>query len=115
VDVWTWAVRLFPTRAAAKAACAAGRVRVAGAAAKPAHTVRLGDTIQARTPAGDRVLVVTGLVAHRVGAAVAATLYDDHSPSPPPRLMRQAVREPGSGRPTKLERRRLDRLRGGER
>jgi ribosome-associated heat shock protein Hsp15 len=114
-DVWTWAVRLFPSRAAAKAACAAGRVRVGDTVAKPAHPVRVGDTVRARTPAGDRVLVVTGVIARRVAAPVAVTLYEDHSPPPPPRLERPAIRDRGSGRPTKRERRQLDRLRGTDR
>jgi ribosome-associated heat shock protein Hsp15 len=114
VDVWTWAVRLYATRSAASAACRGGHVKVNGANAKPAHAVRIGDTVRALTPGGERVVEVTGLVPKRVGAALAVQNYTDHSPPPPPREERPApiVRDRGSGRPTKRDRRRVERLRG---
>lgn len=114
VDVWTWAVRLFATRSTATAACRGGHVRVNGAPAKPAHPVRVGDTVRAVTPGGERIVVVTGLPAKRLGAAVAVLNYDDRTPPPPPRTERAApvTRERGAGRPTKRERRETDRLRG---
>lgn len=114
VDAWTWAVRVYPTRSSAAAACRAGHVKVGGASAKPATTVRVGDTVRARTPAGERVLVVRGLLVKRVSATVAAEQYDDLTPPPPPREERAApvLRERGAGRPTKRDRRITDRLRG---
>lgn len=114
VDVWTWAVRLFATRSTATTACRGGHVRVNGAPAKPAHPVRLGDTVRAITPGGERIVVVTGLPAKRLGAALAVQNYDDQSPAPVPRTERAAPvkRERGAGRPTKRERRETDRLRG---
>jgi ribosome-associated heat shock protein Hsp15 len=114
VDVWTWAVRLFATRSTATAACRGGHVRVNGAPAKPAHPVRLGDTVRAITPGGERIVVVTGLPAKRLGAALAVQNYEDRSPAPVPRTERPAPvsRERGAGRPTKRERRQTDRLRG---
>ena len=114
VDAWTWAVRVYPTRSSAAAACRAGHVKVGGASAKPATTVRVGDTVRARTPAGERVLVVRGLLVKRVSAIVAAEQYDDLTPPPPPREERAApvLRERGAGRPTKRDRRITDRLRG---
>lgn len=114
IDAWVWAVRVYPTRSVAADACRAGHVRLNGAKVKPAHAVHVGDTIRALTPGGERVLRVTGLIARRVSAAVAATNYEDHSPPPPPREERPmlGMRERGAGRPTKRERRDTDRLRG---
>lgn len=116
VDAWTWAVRLYATRSAATDACRAGHVRVNGARVKPAHLVRIGDTVRALTPGRERIVEVTGLLSKRVGAAVAAQHYLDRSPPPEPRSERPApiTRERGAGRPTKRDRRRIERLRGRE-
>jgi len=113
-DAWTWAVRVYPTRSAASAACKAGHVKVNGANAKPAQPIRPGDTVRAYTPAGERILVVTGLIDKRTSATVAALHYDDLTPPPPPKEERPAVvlRDRGSGRPTKRDRRLTERLRG---
>lgn len=113
-DAWAWAVRLYATRSASSAACKAGHVKVNGASAKPAHPVKLGDTVRARTPGGERIVVVTGLIEKRTSATIAATKYDDLTPPPPPKAERPAVpqRERGSGRPTKRDRRITERLRG---
>ena len=114
VDAWTWAVRLYPSRSAASDACKGGHVRVNGTRVKPAHVVRIGDIVRAFTPGGERVVVVRGLLSKRVGATIAVEQYEDQSPPPPPREERPApiLRERGSGRPTKRDRRRTERLRG---
>lgn len=114
VDVWTWAVRLFATRSAASAACKGGHVKVNGANAKPAHPVRPGDTVRALTPGGERIVIVTALSGKRTSAALAVQNYEDRSPPPEPREDRPApvVRERGAGRPTKRDRRQVERLRG---
>lgn len=116
VDRWLHAVRLCRTRSAAAEACRAGHVRIDGARAKPASPVRAGSRIEARIADRDRVVEVTRLVDKRVGAPVARGCYVDHSP-PPPEGAAPAVfvRERGAGRPTKRERRALDRLRGRRR
>ena len=111
VDVWLWAVRIYKTRSAATAGCRGGHVRVNRAAAKASTPVKVGDRVEAfveRT----RILEVVKLIDKRVGAAVAATCLVDHSPPVPvvKRMPRVFVREPGTGRPTKRERRALDRL-----
>ncbi len=113
-DAWTWAIRLYPTRSAASTACKAGHVKVNDAAAKPATPVRVGDTVRAYTPGGERIVVVTGLIEKRTSATLAALNYDDRTPPPPPKEERAApiVRERGSGRPTKRDRRITERLRG---
>jgi ribosome-associated heat shock protein Hsp15 len=113
-DAWTWAVRLYPSRSAASAACKAGHVKVNGASAKPAQPVKIGDTVRALTPGGERIVVVTGLIEKRTSATLAVQQYDDRTPPPPPKEERPAtiLRERGAGRPTKRDRRLTDRLRG---
>lgn len=114
IDIWTWAVRIYPTRSAATAACRAGHVKVNGTSAKPAHPVRAGDTVRARTRTTERIVEVTSIVTKRSGAAIAAMNYMDRTPPPPPRTSAPApiVRERGAGRPTKRERRQTERLTG---
>lgn len=113
VDKWVWAIRLYKTRADATDACKGGHVKVNGASAKPATTVRVGDRVEARVHEANRDVEVVELIEKRVGAAVAATCFIDHSP-PPPEVdrTRVAARERGAGRPTKRERRQIDKWRG---
>ena len=112
IDRWLWAVRLCKTRSAATALCRGGHVRVNGVAAKPATAVRTGDRVEAVVGDRVRVLEVVRLIDTRVGAAAAGECVVDHSPPPPPRPLADPVfaRESGAGRPTKRERRRLDRF-----
>ncbi|HEX9436893.1 MAG TPA: RNA-binding S4 domain-containing protein [Candidatus Limnocylindria bacterium] len=112
MDAWLWAVRIYKSRSAATAACRGGHVRVNRAPAKASTPVKVGDRVEAFAER-QRILEVATVIDKRVGAAVAATCLVDHSP-PVPVVRRQPrvfVREPGSGRPTKRERRELDRLR----
>jgi ribosome-associated heat shock protein Hsp15 len=114
VDSWIWSVRLAKTRSAASGACRAGHVRVNGMRVKPAHSVRAGDEVRLRQDGRERVVVVVRVIAKRAGAPVAAECYLDHSPPPPPReeTVTVAARERGTGRPTKRERRSIDKLLG---
>lgn len=112
VDAWLWSVRATPTRGAATEACRGGHVRVNGVPAKAATVVRVGDRVEARLAGRARVLEVLKLIDKRVGAPVAAECYADHSPPPPPRGEGPMfARTRGAGRPTKRDRRRLDRFR----
>ena len=113
VDSWLWAVRLFKTRSAATDACRGGHVKVNGATAKPSTPVRVGDQVAARVHDRDRVVEAVRLIDKRVGPPVAAECFLDHSPPPPPReaSIPSFERLAGTGRPTKRDRRRLDRLR----
>jgi ribosome-associated heat shock protein Hsp15 len=114
VDRWVWAVRLTRTRALAAAACRAGHIKVNGERAKPATTVRIGDEVRVRVEGLERIVDVTRLIEKRVGAAVAAECLVDRTPPPPPpiEVPGGAVRDRGAGRPTKRERRQIERLRG---
>jgi ribosome-associated heat shock protein Hsp15 len=113
IDRWLWTVRLARTRSLAAQACRAGHVQVNGVRAKPAAPVDVGDTVRARLGGRTRVVEVVRLPASRVGAELAAGCLVDHSP-PPPRdpLVGLGSRDQGAGRPSKRDRRRLDRARG---
>lgn len=115
IDQWLHAVRLTKTRSEAAAACRGGHVRINGKPAKPASPVKLGDRIEALLHQRRRVVDVRRLISKRVGAAIAVECFEDHSPPPPERDDVRplfAVRDRGTGRPTKRDRRKIDRLRG---
>jgi ribosome-associated heat shock protein Hsp15 len=114
IDVWLWAVRLSKSRSVAAALCRSGRVRLNGKVAKASTSVAVGDRVTWRDPLRDREIEVVELLPKRVGAPIAAKAYLDHSPALPTRVERESVglRDRGAGRPTKRERREIDRLRG---
>jgi len=115
VDKWLWAARVFKTRSQASAACDGGKVDVNDEAARPARRVRAGDLIVVTLPRGRRRILKVACVDDRRGSAeVAKALFEDLTPPEPPRLRqaRPPWREPGTGRPTKRERRDIGRLRG---
>ncbi|HWS59256.1 MAG TPA: S4 domain-containing protein, partial [Actinotalea sp.] len=102
-------------RTAAASACRAGHVRVNGERAKPATLVAPGDEVRVRTSGTERIVLVRRLLVKRVSAPLAAEAMTDLTPAPPPREERPAVvaaRDRGAGRPTKRERREIDRWRG---
>jgi ribosome-associated heat shock protein Hsp15 len=129
IDKWLWHARVVRTRSAAAALAASGLVRVNGqridAASRP---VRLGDVVTVALDRTVRLLKVAGFADRRGGAEAARALFEDVTaaapaqPVPPgaersaaERLVAEeppAQRHPGTGRPTKRERRALDRLRG---
>ena len=114
IDRWLWVARVFKTRSLATAACAGGHVTVDGQSAKASKLVRPGVEVEVRTAAGLRILEVVAVVERRGPASEAKKLYVDHSPPPPPReiVPQVATRERGLGRPSKRERRLIDKLRG---
>lgn len=115
LDRWLWAVRLTKTRSDAAAACRSGHVRVNDRPAKPATTVRAGDEVRARVHETTRIVEVVKVIEKRVGAPDAATCFVDRTPAPPPEAAIPVLRrDRGAGRPTKRDRRVLDRLRTGD-
>lgn len=110
VDSWLWAIRAYKTRSAATTACRAGHVRVNGDKVKAAQTIRIGDEIRIRISGFDRILFVKQILVKRVGAPVAALAYDDRTPEREPQAA-LGLRDRGAGRPTKRERRDIDKLR----
>jgi len=113
VDKWLWAVRLYKTRTDATEACRAGHVTVNETNAKPATLVKPGDSVRARNASGEHIVEVTGILEKRASAPMAASCYLDHTPPPPPagEQLANFSRERGTGRPTKRDRRQLERLR----
>ncbi|MFS0854410.1 RNA-binding S4 domain-containing protein [Microbacterium sp. 179-I 3D4 NHS] len=111
VDSWLWAVRIYKTRSAATTACRAGHVRLDGTKVKASQAVKVGDELRVRIAGFDRILVVRQLLVKRVGAPLAALAYEDRTPAREPQAA-LGLRDRGAGRPTKRERRDIDRLRG---
>lgn len=113
IDRWLLAVRVFKTRTLSQQACAGGKVTVNDVRATAHRPVRAGDRVRIQGARGLRDLVVLGLAERRLPAPDAQELYEDHSPPPeprePPALTLQ--RDRGSGRPSKRDRRKVDRFR----
>ena len=116
LDKWLWATRVYKTRSDANEACRGSAVRLNGSIAKPSSKVRIGDTIIARTKALTRTLYIVGLTDKRVGAALLPNYFEDRTPDSEYDTAREkrenarAVSYRGEGRPTKKDRRAIDRL-----
>jgi ribosome-associated heat shock protein Hsp15 len=117
IDKWLWFARLARTRTAAQRLAVSGRVRVNGSKADSAsRSVKIGDVLTIGLESGVRVLRILAEGTRRGPAAEARLLYEDLSPPAPPpadpALPASVDREPGSGRPTKRDRRLLASFRG---
>ncbi len=114
VDRWLLATRVFKTRTLSQQACAGGKVLVNDVKVSAHRPIRVRDRIQIQGPRGLRDLIVLGLGERRLPAPEAQLLYDDKSPPPAPREETASMpRERGSGRPSKRDRRSMDRFRRG--
>jgi ribosome-associated heat shock protein Hsp15 len=119
VDRWLLAARVYKTRTLCAQACGGGKIEVNGVSASAHKLIRVGDRVHATTIAGPRQLVVRGLGLRRLSAPEARELYEDVTPPPPPeeierrRMAPPEYRDAGSGRPTKRDRRDIQRLRRG--
>lgn len=122
-DKWLWAVRIFKTRAAANEACRKGRVRIGSDAAKPSSKISVGATVVVRKDGYSSTFIVEKLIEKRVGAAIAVDCYQDVTPEedrPKPKRRSGdnrldaawAERDRGTGRPTKKQRRQLEKFLG---
>jgi len=118
-DKWLWAARFFKTRSLAARACELGRIVSNGQEAKASREVRIGDLLQVKTAAGEFQVEVMLLSAVRGPAAVAQTLYRETETSWQLRLKLAEERKAmprfegwREGKPSKRDRRQLDRLRG---
>ena len=117
IDKWLWAARFFKTRSLAADAVELGRVRIEGERVKPARSARIGERVEIAQGEQRRVVVVRALSAVRGPAPVARTLYEETAESAARRERAAQVRRYGAepaatlaGRPTKRDRRRLERL-----
>jgi len=116
IDKWLWHARVVRTRSAAAALAGSGHVRVNSARiSASSHAVKAGDVITVALDRSVRVLKVAGFSERRGDAQAGRALYEDLSPPPVPAAEREpeaAARPSGSGRPTKRERRAIDRFTG---
>ena len=119
MDKWLWAARFFKTRSLAARACELGRIESNGQPAKPAREVRIGDLLQVKNDGGDFQVEVLVLSEMRGPAAVAQTLYSETAASRELRLKLAEERKAMphfetslKGKPSKRDRRQIDRLRG---
>ena len=118
IDKWLWAARFFKTRSMASRACELGRVTSNGQAAKPAREVKIGDMLRVKTEGGEFEIEVLGLSEIRGPAAVAQTLCRETDASRAARALLAEQRRSApqfdfehEGRPSKRDRRVIDRLR----
>ena len=118
IDKWLWAARFFRTRSLAQQAVEGGKVKLNGERAKPAKEVRVGDRLSIHIGAYEWLVSVVKLSDKRGAAPVARTLYEEDETTRARRTeqvaMRRLAADPGSdrrGRPTKRDRRQLERWR----
>jgi len=121
IDKWLWAARFFKTRSLAADAVEKGRVRIGGAAVKPAKDVRVGDLVEIDIERIVWQVEVLGVCDVRGPASVAQTLYAETEESRLKRRQeherRKTYREPAAelhGRPTKRDRRVIDKISTGD-
>ena len=119
IDKWLWAARFFKTRGLASRACELGRVECNGHAVKASREVRAGDMVKVRNDSGDFEIEVLGVSAVRGPAAAAQTLYRETEASTEARAKAAAERKAMTEfdflspvKPSKRDRRRIDRFRG---
>ena len=123
IDKWLWTARLFKTRALAARACLAGKVKLEGRRIKPARAVALGDKLDITRKHHRQTVMVTGLKRQRVSAGAAGELYSDVTQAQEldklqtVRMMDSAFRKSRRstrGRPTKRERRAIQKMKAQE-
>lgn len=116
IDKWLWAVRVYKTRTDAADACRGSAVRLNDAIVKPSAKLRIGDTVVARTKALTRTLHVQNLTEKRISAALVPDFLEDQTPESEYEKAREkranarVFTHKGGGRPTKKDRRDIERL-----
>jgi ribosome-associated heat shock protein Hsp15 len=122
LDRWLMAARFFKTRSQSAAACEGGKVKVNGTSSKPHKTVRVGDKLIVRAGGRYRNVTVAGLAERGLPPSVARTLYEEEAGMEPSDELREQMRllarsaraapRKFKGRPTKKERRDMEKLGG---
>lgn len=116
LDKWLWAIRAFKTRSLATEACKGGRIKIEGVAAKASRDLKIGDIIEFKSGDLNRKIKVSQLLKNRVNATLAVQNYEDLTPPEEyERLefihqMKTEKRDRGTGRPSKKDRRDIDKL-----
>jgi ribosome-associated heat shock protein Hsp15 len=121
IDKWLWAVRLFKSRSMATNACNKGRVMVNETEAKPSRRIGIEDIVKIRKPPAFLIYKVKGLIEKRVSAKIAVENYEDQTPLQEYDKLKSVnqptqfiFREKGKGRPTKKERRLIDKFKNSQ-
>lgn len=118
IDKWLWAIRIYKTRTLASDACKAGKVKINGKSVKPSYNLQVGETIHIQKGINKKIYKALNLIEKRVAASLAAEAYEDLSP---PEIQEKKTysaffhypgRDKGAGRPTKKERRDMDKWKG---
>ena len=118
IDKWLWAVRIFKTRAMATEACAGGKVKINDTAVKASRKIQAGDIIQVRKGVMKHLYCVLKIAEKRMGAKLISDFLNDLTPDDELVKLKSAQKQPthtrekGQGRPTKKERRIMDKMRG---
>ena len=118
IDKWLWSVRIFKTRTMAGDACRAGKVKIDGKAVKPSRILKLGDEMTVSIGPLLRTLKVKALLQNRVSAKLVPDSLEDLTPQEEYERIKfmnelnTERRDRGTGRPTKKERRMIDKLKG---
>ncbi len=118
VDKWLWSVRIFKSRTMATDACKSGKVKIEGTLVKPAQDIQPGDILEVRKDGFNLQYKVVSLIQKRVGAPIAQQCYEDLTPEEELNKYKDWFvgkatperREKGAGRPTKKERREIERF-----
>jgi ribosome-associated heat shock protein Hsp15 len=116
LDKWLWATRVFKTRTQATDACKSGHVKINDQTVKPAHEVKVGEVISIKLGVIEKTVKVLGMLERRVSASVAKTYIEDLTPPEEYQKLRRPEYQPvffrpkGSGRPSKKDRRDLQKL-----
>ena len=119
VDKWLWSVRVFKTRSQATSACRKGRVYIGGQEVKPSREVKIGDEIQVNLKQFIKTVKVVELLENRVGAKIVPQYMEDLTPEEEYNKQKKIretnyeYRDRGAGRPTKKERRMIEKLKKG--
>ena len=117
IDKWLWAVRIFKTRSQASEACRKGRVIIDGVPVKPSRNIKQDEVVFVKKLPVIYSYRIRGLIDKRVSASLAVVNYEELTPEE--ELAKLNMNEPvfikrdkGSGRPTKKERRLIDKVTG---
>lgn len=113
IDVWLWTTRMFKTRSLATQACRGGHVQVDGQRVKAAQKVSIGQEVRVRKAGSEFTWKITGFIPTRMQASIAVECYEDLTPPPDPALRGFVPRrDKGLGRPTKKDRREMEKFLG---
>lgn len=115
IDKWLWAVRMYKTRTLATEACASGKIKIEGESVKASYLLKAGQTIHVNKQGEKWILKSVKLIEKRVSAPLAAECYEDLTPPEEKSKLQfpasfYEVRDRGIGRPTKKDRREIDKF-----